>query len=84
MLVQVAGAMLALGDCHTAQGDSEFDGTAIETSVNAELRLTVLKADSLPAPVQDLQFPLLENVNEYVVHGFTYPVSPATDDFSKK
>ncbi|KAK9842132.1 hypothetical protein WJX84_007001 [Apatococcus fuscideae] len=71
--VEVAGAMLALGDCHTAQGDSEFDGTAIETSVNAELRLTVLKADSLPAPVQDLQFPLLENVNEYVVHGFTYP-----------
>ena len=72
---QVAGGMLSLGDCHTAQGDSEFDGTAIETSINANLRLTVLKADSLPAPVQDLQFPLLENDNEFVVHGFTYPVS---------
>ncbi|KAK9837996.1 hypothetical protein WJX74_009260 [Apatococcus lobatus] len=71
--VEVAGAMLSLGDCHTAQGDSEFDGTAIETSINAHLRVTVLKATSLPAPVQSLQFPLLENNNEYVVHGFTYP-----------
>lgn len=72
---QVAGGMLSLGDCHTAQGDSEFDGTAIETSIDASLRLTVLKANRLPAPVQNLQFPLLENDNEYVVHGFTYPVS---------
>ncbi len=70
--------MLSLGDCHTAQGDSEFDGTAIETSINAYLRITVLKANNLPLPVQDLAFPLLENANEYVVHGFTYPVSCAS------
>lgn len=40
---QVNGALLSLGDCHTAQGDSEFDGTAIETSITATLRLTLHK-----------------------------------------
>ena len=42
--VQVNGALLSLGDCHTAQGDSEFDGTAIETSITATLRLTLHRA----------------------------------------
>lgn len=32
--VQVAGALLSMGDAHTAQGDSELDGTGIETSIN--------------------------------------------------
>ena len=41
---QVNGALLSLGDCHTAQGDSEFDGTAIETSITATLRLTLHRA----------------------------------------
>ena len=51
-----------------------WPGTAIETSIDATLSITILKADSLPAPVQNLQFLLLENDNEHVLHGFTYPV----------
>ncbi len=34
--VKVAGALLSMGDAHTAQGDSELDGTAIETSINGQ------------------------------------------------
>lgn len=34
--VEVAGAFLSAGDAHTAQGDSELDGTGIETSINGE------------------------------------------------
>ncbi|BDA46692.1 probable formamidase C869.04 [Coccomyxa sp. Obi] len=70
--VQVPGALLSLGDTHTSQGDSEFDGTAIETSTTATLKLTLHKKGSLPQTVSKLNFPLLENANEYVVHGFTY------------
>ena len=73
--MQVPGALLSLGDTHTAQGDSEFDGTAIETSTTVTLKLTLHKKGSLPQAVSKLNFPLLENANEYVVHGFTYNVS---------
>ncbi|KAK9815353.1 hypothetical protein WJX72_002191 [[Myrmecia] bisecta] len=69
--VQVAGAMLSMGDAHTAQGDSELDGTAIETSINGRFKLTLHKKAALPKLVQNLTFPLLENANEYVVHSFT-------------
>ena len=73
---QVPGALLSLGDAHTSQGDSEFDGTAIETSLTATLKITLHKKGSLPKVVSKLNFPLLENANEYVVHGFTYNVRP--------
>jgi hypothetical protein len=48
----VAGALLSLGDAHAAQGDSELDGTAIETSINARLKITLHKKDKLPKLVQ--------------------------------
>ena len=63
-----------MGDAHTSQGDSELDGTGIETSINGRFKLTLHKKASLPVMVQNLTFPLLENANEFVVHGFTYPV----------
>ena len=63
-----------MGDAHTAQGNSELDGTGIETSINGNFRVTLHKADSLPLIVQNLTFPLLENDNEYVIHGFNYAV----------
>ncbi len=71
---QVNGALLSMGDAHTSQGDSEFDGTAIETSVTGRFRLKLHKKGALPKIVSKLNFPLLENANEYVVHGFTYNV----------
>jgi len=81
--VGVAGALLSMGDAHTAQGDSELDGTGIETSITGDFRITVIKAASItktsnafllgPGGTGVINFPLLENANEYVVHGFTYP-----------
>eukprot|EP01023_Acetabularia_acetabulum_P044945 TRINITY_DN4541_c0_g1_i1.p1 TRINITY_DN4541_c0_g1~~TRINITY_DN4541_c0_g1_i1.p1 ORF type:complete len:404 (-),score=72.83 TRINITY_DN4541_c0_g1_i1:450-1661(-) len=65
--VQVEGALLSMGDAHAAQGDSELDGTAIEMSVNGRFKVTLHKKNSLPLKVRDLDFPLLENNNEYQV-----------------
>ncbi|KAF2963875.1 hypothetical protein GQX73_g9700 [Xylaria multiplex] len=41
--VEVAGALLSLGDGHAAQGDGEVCGTAIETRMRATVRVTVEK-----------------------------------------
>eukprot|EP01026_Neomeris_dumetosa_P036365 TRINITY_DN2934_c0_g1_i1.p1 TRINITY_DN2934_c0_g1~~TRINITY_DN2934_c0_g1_i1.p1 ORF type:complete len:468 (-),score=54.78 TRINITY_DN2934_c0_g1_i1:610-1827(-) len=70
--VQVEGALLSMGDAHAAQGDSELDGTAIEMNMNGRFKATLHKKDSLPAIVQDLDFPLLETDKEFIVHGFTH------------
>jgi len=70
--VQVAGALLSAGDAHTAQGDSELDGTGVETSINGKFKLTLHKADSLPEIVQDLSFPLIETDTHWVVQGYTF------------
>ena len=50
-------------------------GTAIETNINGRFKFTVHKNGTLPPKLQDLNFPLLENANEYVVHGYTVSVS---------
>ena len=34
--LHVTGALLAMGDAHMAQGDSELDGTGIETSITGQ------------------------------------------------
>ena len=52
-------------------------GTAIETNINGKFKFTVHKNATLPPKLQDLNFPLLENANEYVVHGYTVNVRPA-------
>jgi acetamidase/formamidase len=69
--VEVAGAMLSMGDAHTAQGDSELAGTGIETSITGKFKITVIKkADFTPAQAV-LDFPLGETATEWIVHGFT-------------
>ena len=71
--VAVNGGLLSMGDAHTAQGDSELDGTGIETSITGDFKITLIKqGPAMPAMLSGLNFPLLENANEYVVHGFTY------------
>lgn len=42
-------------DCHSAQGDAEISGTAIETSLTAVYRLTTLPQATLPAALQNLR-----------------------------
>jgi acetamidase/formamidase len=44
------GARLSIGDGHAAQGDGEVCGTAIETPMEATLRLTVRKDVHVTAP----------------------------------
>jgi acetamidase/formamidase len=61
--VQVAGALLSVGDPHVSQGDGEISGTALEASLNGVLRLTVRSDISLRTP-------LLETANELLVHAF--------------
>jgi acetamidase/formamidase len=61
--VQVDGALLSVGDPHVSQGDGEISGTALESSLNGLLRLTIRR--DLPFTV-----PVLETSTELLVHGF--------------
>ncbi|KAL4531407.1 hypothetical protein Ndes2526B_g04471 [Nannochloris sp. 'desiccata'] len=70
--VEVAGAFFSAGDAHTAQGDSELDGTGIETSINGKFKITLHKADALPLVVDGLKQPLIETADHWVVQGYTY------------
>jgi acetamidase/formamidase len=68
--VEVAGGLISMGDAHAAQGDSELDGTGIETSITGKFKITVIKkSDFTPAQmIQD--FPLGETETEWIVHGY--------------
>jgi acetamidase/formamidase len=61
--VQVPGALLSVGDPHVSQGDGEISGTALESSLNGLLRLTIRRDLSFTVPV-------LETATELLVHGF--------------
>ena len=52
--VGVEGALFSLGDTHAAQGDGEVCGTAIETSMDVAVRLSVRRDISVQAPQFDL------------------------------
>jgi amidase len=43
--VRVPGALLALGDVHAAMGDAEITGTALETSADVTVEITVLQRE---------------------------------------
>lgn len=71
--VAVAGAMFSVGDPHASQGDSELCGTAIECSLTGTFQFILHKKDALAGtPLCDLQYPLLETQDEWLVHGFSY------------
>ncbi|MFF2480048.1 acetamidase/formamidase family protein [Paenibacillus sp. NPDC058071] len=70
--VSVPGALLSVGDPHAGQGDSELNGTAIETSVTGDIQVILHKKANLNKKLSNLSFPLLENENEWVIHGFSY------------
>jgi acetamidase/formamidase len=61
--IHVPGALLSVGDPHVSQGDGEISGTALESSLNGLLRLTIRR--DLPFSV-----PILEAATELLVHGF--------------
>jgi hypothetical protein len=49
-------------------------------SPRVPLQITLHKKGKLPKKVQSLKSPLLENANEYVIHGFTVNVRPPGTD----
>ena len=46
--VLVPGALFSCGDCHSAQGDGEVNGTGIETPMTVTLRFRVMKGANIP------------------------------------
>jgi acetamidase/formamidase len=71
--VAVPGALLSVGDPHASQGDSELCGTAIECSLTGTFQLLLHKRDRLAgSALADLDYPLLETQDEWVVHGFSF------------
>ena len=68
--VEVAGALLSMGDAHMAQGDSELDGTGIETSITGKFKLEVVKAAAFGDMEAALDFPLGETATHRIVHSF--------------
>ncbi len=46
--VLVPGALFSCGDCHSAQGDGEVNGTGIETPMSVTLRFRLLKGGRPP------------------------------------
>ena len=61
--VQNDGALFFVGDPHMAEGDGELSGTAIESSADGWLQLTVRR--DLPT-----DSPLLETATHWYTHGF--------------
>jgi acetamidase/formamidase len=60
------GALFSIGDGHAAQGDGEVDVTAIETSMNGTVRLTVRK----DLGHLDLTTPIAETPADWITMGF--------------
>jgi len=48
--VGVEGALFSVGDTHSAMGDAEVCGTAVETGMDITLRLSLRRGLDLPAP----------------------------------
>jgi acetamidase/formamidase len=46
--VLVRGALFSCGDCHSAQGDGEVNGTGVESPMRVTLRFNVLKGPRIP------------------------------------
>ncbi|GAB2678525.1 acetamidase/formamidase family protein [Aliiglaciecola aliphaticivorans] len=71
--VAVQGGILSVGDPHASQGDSELCGTAIECSLTGEFQVILHKQADLPGQYFDMDFPLIETDDEWVVLGFSHP-----------
>ncbi|WP_344855313.1 acetamidase/formamidase family protein [Amycolatopsis ultiminotia] len=56
--VEVPGALFSCGDGHAAQGDGEVCGTAIETSVSAKLRFSLVPGGAGTAPRAQVSAPV--------------------------
>jgi acetamidase/formamidase/AraC-like DNA-binding protein len=71
--VAVPGGLLSLGDPHASQGDSELCGTAIECSMTALIQIIHHPAQAMHGNLRDLDYPLIETEDEWVIMGFSLP-----------
>lgn len=71
--VSVPGGLLSLGDPHASQGDSELCGTAIECSMTAVIQVLLHPAKSSRPYIRDLDYPMIETRDEWVILGFSNP-----------
>lgn len=68
--VNVAGALLYMGDGHAAMGDGEVDGTAIEVPLTARVKVSVIKG-------RKINWPQFENDNAIMTVGAYRPLDDA-------
>ena len=71
--VAVQGGLLSVGDPHASQGDSELCGTAIECSLTGEFQVILHKQCDLLGRHFDVDFPMIETEDEWVILGFSHP-----------
>ena len=67
--VQVAGAGFYTGDPHFAQGNGEVALTALEASLRATVRLTVLDSDAAHSAIGTLTNPVVETPTHWIPTG---------------
>jgi acetamidase/formamidase/AraC-like DNA-binding protein len=72
--VAVPGALLSIGDPHACQGDGEACGTAIECSLTGRFQIVLHRRSEMAGlPIADLNYPLIETDDEWVISGFSHP-----------
>ncbi|WP_174803102.1 acetamidase/formamidase family protein [Martelella limonii] len=62
--VAVEGALLSLGDTHAAQGDGEVCGTAIESAMDVEITVEVVKGAAPKFPRFETRGPIARHLDE--------------------
>ena len=75
--VAVDGASFYLGDPHYAQGNGEVALTAVEASLRATLRLTVLSGPEAARAVGSLRTPVLETATHWLPTGLDEDLAEA-------
>jgi amidase len=65
--VNVAGALLYMGDGHAVMGDGEIAGTAVEVPLRVRLRVSVIKG-------KPIEWPRFENKDEIMAAGIYRPL----------
>lgn len=71
--VNVEEGLLSIGDPHASQGDAELCGTAIECSMTGLIQIILHPKSTQHDFLKDLDYPLIENGEEWVILGFSQP-----------
>lgn len=62
--VEVAGGLLSIGDTHAAQGDGEICGTAIESPMDVEIKVDLIKNAQFPFPRLETSGPVTNHIDQ--------------------